>query len=77
MLKFDELENRIEQMEAEADLVNFGRKASLEEEFEQSEAFCRADLERQRPGDVYVTIIHLGFAEEQIPTPRDPSGTRG
>jgi phage shock protein A len=34
MLKFDELENRIERMEAEADLVNFGKKAVLEAEFE-------------------------------------------
>jgi len=31
MVKFDELENRIERMEAEADLVNFGRKTTLEE----------------------------------------------
>jgi phage shock protein A len=35
MLKFDELENRIEQMEAEADLVNFGKKSNLEEEIER------------------------------------------
>jgi phage shock protein A len=35
MMKFDEVENRIEQMEAEADLVNFGRKLPLEDEFEQ------------------------------------------
>jgi len=34
MLKFDELENRIERMEAEADLVNFGKKTALEAEFE-------------------------------------------
>jgi len=33
--KFDELENRIERMEAEADLVNFGRKTSLEEDFDE------------------------------------------
>ena len=33
--KFDSLENRIERMEAEADLVNFGRKGSLEEEFDR------------------------------------------
>ena len=32
MMKFDELENRIESMEAEADLVNFGKKSSLEDE---------------------------------------------
>ncbi|OQY51382.1 MAG: phage shock protein PspA [Desulfobacteraceae bacterium 4572_89] len=34
MQKFDEIENHIERMEAEADLVNFGRATSLEEEFE-------------------------------------------
>jgi phage shock protein A len=34
-MKFDELENRIERMEAEADLVNYGNKATLEEELER------------------------------------------
>jgi phage shock protein A len=34
MFKFDELENRIERMEAEADLVNFGKKTVLEAEFD-------------------------------------------
>lgn len=34
LFKFEQLENRIERMEAEADLVNFGRKPALEEEFE-------------------------------------------
>ena len=34
-LKFDELENRIERMEAEADLVNFGKKPALHSEMEQ------------------------------------------
>jgi phage shock protein A len=32
--KFEELENRIERMEAEADLVNYGRKPDLVEELE-------------------------------------------
>lgn len=32
--KFDELENHIERMEAEADLVNYGRKGTLEEAFD-------------------------------------------
>ena len=32
--KFDELENRIQRMEAEADLVNYGRKPRLEGEFD-------------------------------------------
>ena len=35
MMKFDELENRIDRMEAEADLVNFGQKTSLEAELER------------------------------------------
>jgi len=35
LVKFDELENRIERMESEADLVNFGKTTSLEEELER------------------------------------------
>ena len=35
IFRFEEIESRIEQMEAEADLVNFGRKPSLEEELEK------------------------------------------
>ncbi len=35
VLKFEDFENRIERMEAEADLVNFGRKPALEAEFEE------------------------------------------
>ncbi len=34
MMKFDELENRIERMEAEADLINFGKKTALDAEFD-------------------------------------------
>ena len=34
MNRFENLENRIERMEAEADLVNFGRKPTLEEAFD-------------------------------------------
>jgi len=34
IFKFEELENRIERMEAEADLVNFGRKPALEEDLD-------------------------------------------
>ena len=33
-MKFDELENRIERMEADADLVNFGKRTALEAEFD-------------------------------------------
>ena len=35
IFKFEELEHRIEHMEAEADLVNFGRKSTLEDELEK------------------------------------------
>ena len=34
MMKFDELENRIERMEAEADLINFGKQTALDAEFD-------------------------------------------
>ncbi len=34
VMKFEALENRIERMEAEADLVNYGKKRTLEAEFE-------------------------------------------
>jgi phage shock protein A len=37
MAKFDDLENRIERMEAEAELVDHGRKPTLEEAFEKLE----------------------------------------
>jgi len=35
IFKFEELEQRIDQMESEADLVNFGRKPTLEDELER------------------------------------------
>ena len=35
IFKFEELENRIERMEAEADLVNFGKKPILEDELDK------------------------------------------
>jgi phage shock protein A len=35
IIKFEEFENRIDRMEAEADLVNYGRKPSLEVHFEE------------------------------------------
>lgn len=38
MQKFETLENHIERMEAEADLVNYGRPAKLEDEFDALEA---------------------------------------
>lgn len=35
VMKFEEIEHRIQRMEAEADLVNFGRKTTWEEELER------------------------------------------
>jgi phage shock protein A len=35
IFKFEQLENRIERMEAEADLVNFGKKPTLQEEMDK------------------------------------------
>ncbi|MDZ7667319.1 MAG: phage shock protein PspA [Desulfotignum sp.] len=43
--KFDEMESNIERMEAEADLVNYGKKSGLEEAFEELSA--DDDIERQ------------------------------
>ena len=37
MVRFDQFEQRIDWMEAEAELVNYGRKPTLEEEFEKLE----------------------------------------
>jgi phage shock protein A len=34
LFKFEQLENRIERMEAEGDLINFGKKPTLHEEFD-------------------------------------------
>ncbi len=45
MNKFEEMESNIERMEAEADLVNYGRKTNLEEAFEELSA--DDDIERQ------------------------------
>jgi phage shock protein A len=44
-VRLEKLENRIERMEAEADLVNYGRKPSLDEEFERMEK--DEDLEKE------------------------------
>ncbi len=43
--KFDELEQRIERMEAEADLVNFGRQPNLDDAFDDLRA--DDDIERE------------------------------
>jgi len=48
MQKFEELENHIERMEAEADLVDYGRPSSLEEEFDVLEADDDIEAELNR-----------------------------
>ena len=59
LLRYEQFETRIERMEAEADLVNFGRKPSLEEQFAQLERDEEIEKELrslqsaagQKPGD--------------------------
>ena len=43
--RFDDLENRIERMEADADLVNFGRKTTLEEAVDK--LYVDNDIEKE------------------------------
>lgn len=45
MARFDTFEERIERMEADAELVNFGRKATLDEEFRKLEGHDDIDKE--------------------------------
>jgi phage shock protein A len=47
MLKFDELEGRIERMESEADLVNFAMRSGLETELDQLAGDDEIELELQ------------------------------
>jgi phage shock protein A len=44
-VRFEQFENRIERMEAEADLVNYGRKPTLDDEFDRLEE--DEELERE------------------------------
>lgn len=45
IVKFEDFENRIERMEAEADLVNYGKKPGLEMQFE--ELMVDAEIEKE------------------------------
>jgi phage shock protein A len=47
IIKFDELENRIERMESEAELVNYGKKSTLEEQLESLSADDEIEKELQ------------------------------
>ncbi len=61
ILRFEQFENRIERMEAEADLVNLARKPDIEEEFarlekdEEIEAELRALKDAAKPSDARST----------------------
>jgi len=81
VFKFEELEHRIEHMEAEADLVNFGRKPALEDELErlaldeeiesELKAIKAASIDKmEQRVEVLETIIddapREGFNHEQI-----------
>ncbi|MCK5686761.1 PspA/IM30 family protein [bacterium] len=48
MNKFEELENHIERMEAEADLVNYGKNSTLEDEFSSLEADAEIEAELKK-----------------------------
>lgn len=43
--RFEKIENKIERMESEADLVNYGRKPNLEEEFSKLEGDTEVEAE--------------------------------
>ncbi|MBI4640042.1 MAG: phage shock protein PspA [Candidatus Tectomicrobia bacterium] len=47
LVRFEQFENRIERMEAEADLINFGRKPTLEEEITRLEGDDEIEQELQ------------------------------
>jgi phage shock protein A len=47
-IRFEQLESRIEHMEAEADLVNISRKPTLEEEFARLKADEEIEMELER-----------------------------
>ncbi len=53
MFKFDDLESRIERMESEAELVNFGKKTDLEDQLDKLSVDDEIEAELQalkRPG---------------------------
>ena len=47
VLKFEALESRIDRMETEADLINFGRKKPLEEELDTLSLDDEIEIELQ------------------------------
>lgn len=57
ILRFEQFENRIERMEAEADLVNFGRKPTLEQEIAALETDEELEKELQTLKDSAVKKV--------------------
>ncbi len=69
--KFDELEQRIERMEAEADLVNFGRQPNLDEAFDDLRT--DDDIERELAAIKASRTRDAGAASDrQAPGKTDP-----
>jgi phage shock protein A len=75
IFKFEELEHRIEHMEAEADLVNFGRKPSLEEEFERLS--LDEEIERELKTIKAASIDQMEKRVETLETIIDDTGRKG
>ncbi len=77
-LRFEKFQNRVERMEAEAELVNFGRKPDLEEHFarleedEEIERELNALKERRARGRAGDTSAHTSAPPAAPPAAPDP-----
>jgi len=63
LIRFEQFENRIERMEAEADLVNLGRKRGLEKEFEALEGDEEIERELRHLKDSLAARSRRGGSE--------------
>lgn len=68
MVRFEQFENRIERMEAEADLVNLRRKPSLEEEF--------AMIEKDEEIEAELAALKKESEGRRPQSPESPGATR-
>jgi phage shock protein A len=64
LLRYEQFESRVERMEADADLVNYGRKPSLEEQFSQ--------LERDEEIETELNALKEA-ARKPAPSPEQPA----
>ncbi len=62
--KFDQIESRIDRMEADAELINFGKKPSLEDQFDQLEKDDEIENELKKLKSKLVTEKNDGMAKE-------------